>query len=133
MKMKRFQGSFVHLPSVSHLGCEPFGDKNGYIGKGSIYPVLSGVHTPEDSCVQNIINLVGNYSFPSFLFDFIPVNHAIKIFATGRSFTQKRFLLNRNYTKLIGLSLNFSLFVIKLQVVDNPLNSPHNNYFYPSL
>ena len=133
MKMKRFQGGFVHLPSVSHLGCEPFGDKNGYIGKGSIYPILSGVHTPRDSWVQNIINLVGIYSFPSFLFNFIPVNHAIKIFATGLSFTQKGFLLNSNYTALTGLSLSFSLSVIKLQVVDNPLNSPHNNYFYLSL
>ena len=49
MKMERFQGSFIHLLSVSHLGCELFGDKNSYIGKGSTYPVLSGVHTPGDS------------------------------------------------------------------------------------
>ena len=109
MKMKRFQGGFVHLPSVSHLGCEPFGDKNGYIGKGSIYPVLSGVHTPGNSWVQNIINLVGNYSFPSFLFNFIPVNHAMKNFATGPIFTQKGFLLNSNYTALTGLISKFFL------------------------
>ena len=97
------------MPSVSHLGCEPFGDKNGYIGKGSIYPVLSGVHTPGNSWVQNIINLVENYSFPSFLFNFIPVNHAIKIFATGLPFTQKGFLLNSNYTALTGLIPKFFL------------------------
>ena len=109
MKMKRFQGGFVHLLSVSHLGCEPFEDKNGYIGKGFIYPVLSDVHTPGNSWVQNIINLVGNYSFPSFLFNFIPVNHAIKIFATGHSFTQKGFLLNSNYTALTGLIPKFFL------------------------
>ena len=133
MKMKRFQGSFVHLPSVSRLGCEPFGDKNDYIGKGSIYPILSGVHTPRDSWVQNIINLVGNYSFPSFLFNFIPVNHAIKIFSTGQPFTQKGFLLNSNYTALSGFISKFSLSVIKIQVVNNLLDSPHNNYFYLSL
>ena len=109
MKMKRFQGGFVHLPSMSHLGCEPFGDKNGYIGKRSIYPVLSGGHTPRDSWVQNIINLVGNFSFPSFFFKFIPVNHAIKIFATGHSFTQKGFLLNSNYTELTGFIPKFFL------------------------
>ena len=97
------------MPSVCHLGCEPFGDKNGYIGKGSIYPVLSDVHTPGDSCVQNIINLVGNYSFPSFLFNFIPVNHAIKFFARGLSFTQKGFLLNSNYTALTGFFSKFFL------------------------
>ena len=109
MKMKKFQGSFVHLPFVGHLGCGSSGDKNGYIGKGSIYPVLSGVHTPGDSWVQNIINLVGNFSFPSFFFKFIPVNHAIKIFATGLPFTQKGFLLNSNYTELTGFIPKFFL------------------------
>ena len=109
MKMKGFQGGFVHLPFVSHLGCEPFGDKNGYIGKGSIYPVLSGVHTPGDSWVQNIINLVGNYRFSSFLFNFIPVNHAISFSATSRAFPQKEFLLNRNYTASTGSGPEFFL------------------------
>ena len=93
---------------MGRLGCVSLGDKNGYIGQGSIYPVLSGVHTPGDSRVQNIINQVGKYRFPGLLFNFIPVNHAINISATGRAFPQKEFLLNSNYTASNGVSPGIS-------------------------